>query len=78
MNEKENEKLKGDEEVRGKSALTRGGHSVSMQEMRNISSAVSKENTSVYPIQHEEGSKIDWNEQRKLLKKRQVRSIQTE
>ena len=78
MNEKESEKVKGDEEVRGKSALTRGAHSVSTQEMRNISSAVSKENTSVHPIQHEEGTKIDWNEQRKLLKKRQVLSIQIE
>lgn len=75
MNKKENEKLKGDEEIRGKSALTRGGNSMSMQEMRNISSAVSKENTSVHPFLHEEGTKIDWQEQRKLLKKRQVVDI---
>lgn len=72
------EKVKKEDDMRGKSAMTKGAQSASMQQLR-ISSAVSQEDTMHIPGLNMDGStKIDWHEQRKLLRKRQVGNCEQE
>ena len=53
--------------------MSRKGVSASAHNMRDIKSAVSKQEPTVDPTVNESyGANINWAEQRKLLKKRQV------
>lgn len=55
------------------SQYSKHGMSASAHNMRDIKSAVSKQEPTDQPINEEDGQKINWQEQKKLLRKRQVK-----
>lgn len=60
--------------------MSRKNYSASVQQIRNISSAISKEQSdnAIHLAQSENDHKIDWHEQRKLLRKKQVIGCEVE